>query len=124
LGNLAFVAYRQGDYQRALELALTSLRRGYEIPLRQVVSYSLGFLAGALSKLGEPKKAARLLGASAAMMRAMGVPYQQSDQREIELYSTEIRAQLDEQTFISAWAEGEALSMEEAFALSMETTNK
>jgi len=124
LGNLAFVAYRQGDYQRALELALTSLRRGYEIPLRQVVSYSLGFLAGALSKLGEPKKAARLLGASAAMMRAMGVPYQQSDQREIELYSTEIRAQLDEQTFISAWAEGEALSMEEAFALAMETTNK
>jgi hypothetical protein len=73
-----------------------------------------------LGKLGQPQEAARLLGASAAMLETMGMPYPPSDKDEVALYLTDIRSQLDEETFAAAWAEGQAMSMTEAVAYVLE----
>lgn len=64
--------------------------------------------------------AARLLGASAAMLETMGMPYPPSDRDEVALYVTDISSQLDEETFSTAWAEGQAMSMTEAIAYVLE----
>lgn len=120
LGNLSYVAYRQGEFKRARELAITSVRKGYESGMRPLSLVGLAALAGPLGKLGEPENAARLLGASAAALEGMGMPYQPGDQMEVALFLADIRAQLDEATFAAAWAEGQSLTLDEAFSLAFE----
>jgi predicted ATPase/DNA-binding CsgD family transcriptional regulator len=116
LGNLAFVAYQKEDYGRARTLSQGFMKQSYEIGAMQLTVTGMAALAGSLSRLGEEEKGAQLLGASAALIDEMGVDHHPSDLDEIARYTTQIRSQLDETTFESYWAMGEAMTMEEAVA--------
>jgi len=120
LENLAYVAYHQGEYPRARDLAVTDIKLWLEIGGRQGMCVGLTGLAGPLGKLGEPEKAARLLGASAAVLAEMGIDHQPSDQHEITKYTADVRAQLDEATFEAAWAEGQVMTLDAAVAYALE----
>lgn len=120
LSSLAYAAYLEGDYEQAREMAFTSLKQHEALGLRLWFFIGLAGLAGPLSKLGQPQKAACLLGASAAMLETMGLPYPPSDRDEVALYVADVRAQLDDETFAAAWAQGRAMTMGEAVALVME----
>jgi tetratricopeptide (TPR) repeat protein len=120
LSGLAYAAYLRGDYEHARDVALASLRQRMDLGLRLWFLVGLAGLAGPLGKLGRPQEAARLLGASAAMLETMGMPYPPSDRDEVALYVTDIRSQLDEEAFAAAWAEGQAMSMAEAVAYVLE----
>jgi hypothetical protein len=75
--------------------------------------------------LGQPEKAARLLGASASMLNMIGIDYQPGDQPEITKYITNVRALLDDDRFESAWEEGQSMTFNQAvnYALS-DSSNK
>jgi tetratricopeptide (TPR) repeat protein len=118
--NLGFVAYQEGDYERARELTAASMRPMVDIGLKQLVISGLAGLAGSLAKLGEPKKAARLLGASDGLMAEMGFDHQPSDLPEILKYTADIKSHLDEATFEAAYAEGQAMTLEQAVAYALE----
>jgi hypothetical protein len=62
------------------------------------------------------RRAARLLGAAEATRRALGAPRPPIERAEQEATVLAARAALDEAAFATAWAEGEALSLEEAVA--------
>ena len=62
--NLGFVAYQEGDYQRARYLFGSYSRQMHEIGARQGTITGLAGLAGSFAKLSKREKAARLLGAS------------------------------------------------------------
>jgi hypothetical protein len=85
----------------------------------------LAGLAGPISARGDPERAARLLGASEALLETIGVGLQCSDQFEVDRYEAAVREQLDQATFEAAWAEGRAMSLEQAVtsALEEETDN-
>ncbi len=119
LGNLAFVAYQKEDYGRARTLSQGFMKQSYEIGAMQLAVTGMAALAGSLSRLGEAEKGALLLGASAALIDEMGVDHHPSDLDEIAKYTAHIRSQLDETTFESYWAMGEAMTMEEAVAYAM-----
>jgi len=76
-------------------------------------------LAGPVGAKGQPERAARLLGASEALHDALGLGPTISDQHEINGYVAAVRAQLDEAVFEAAWAEGRAMSLEEAIAYAL-----
>jgi len=116
LANLAFVAYDEGDYKRGRELAISILKQRMEIGWVEWALVGLMVLAGPLGKLGQPEKAARLLGASKTMMAEMGMYYQSGDQPEVDKYIADVRSQLDEATFNAAYAGGEAMTMDQAIA--------
>jgi tetratricopeptide (TPR) repeat protein len=120
LNNLSYVAYQEGDYQKARELAASCLQQMLEIDARSEAISALGNLAGPLSKLGEPLKAARLLGASAALKASMGVELQPSGWHENAKYRVEIQRQLGEAAFEAAWAEGQAMTLEKAVSHALE----
>ena len=58
--------------------------------------------------------AARLLGASERALETLGAAYQPNDKWEIDGMIAAVRAQLDEATFQTAWAEGRKLTLEQA----------
>jgi tetratricopeptide (TPR) repeat protein len=120
LENLAYVAYHQGEYARARDLAVRDIKQWSEIGGRQGLCVGLTGLAGPLGKLGEPEKAARLLGVSAALLAERGLDHQPSDQHEITKYTADVRAQLDEATFKVAWAEGQAMTLDAAVTYALE----
>ncbi len=119
-GNLSYVAYQEGNYESARELSVSYLNQIYLIGTELGTLDGLAQLAGPLGKLGELEKAARLLGATAALMSAIGFDHQAGDQLEIDKYEADVRARLDEDVFKAAWAEGQAMTLEQAVAYALE----
>jgi non-specific serine/threonine protein kinase len=114
LQNLGHVAQRQGDYDRAGALHRQALALNREFGSKYFIAFSLAALAGPVGAKGQPKRAARLLGASETLFESMGIGQQPADRLEVDRYVVDVRAQLDEAAFEAAWAEGQAMSLEEA----------
>jgi hypothetical protein len=72
--------------------------------------------AGVASGMGQPERAARLLGASEALNIAHGSIFEPADQAEYDRILEHVRAQLDESTFSAAFAIGKAMTLEQAIA--------
>jgi hypothetical protein len=63
---------------------------------------------------GRPERAARLLGASAALRDDMGAPLAPTSRADHDHAANAARAALGEDAFAAAWAVGHAMSLEEA----------
>jgi non-specific serine/threonine protein kinase len=120
LRYLGAAAFRRGDYDRAVLLfkeSLTVLRESLE---KWYVSRSLECLATVVAIQRNYERAARLFGAGEALRKAIGasqVPFY------LVAYHHGVavaRAGLDEMVFERAWAEGLAMSTEEALAEALE----
>jgi non-specific serine/threonine protein kinase len=122
LANLSYVAYHQGNYDRASDYSkkavalLNSLQMGY------AGAIVLAMFAGPISAKGDPKLAARLLAASETQLETMGASTQPADKFEVDQFKEVIRDQLGEVEFKKAWAEGRAMSLEEAVDEAMGAT--
>ena len=124
--HMAHIAKHQGDYGRAfayLEESLTLMREawGYDPGLTR---FLIG-LAGIAGWQGQPERAARLFGAvlpSAEATAPHGEPFYPAHQRELDRDLAAARAQLDDTTWEAAWAEGQAMSLEQAVAYALEGT--
>jgi len=117
LANLGIVAFNLGDFEQAKARFLESYKLALEIGDDFIIAEGLSFGGGVLGALGEPERGVRLLGAGATQQAAIGSSTQPSDQHEYDKLVALVRNQLDEETFDRLWAEGEALSLEEAIEL-------
>ncbi len=120
LGNLGSVEIRLGNYERATLLLVESLAILREVGDKQVAAMFLASLAGVAVFVGQPKKAARLFSASAAQLEEIASIMDMADQRDYDLNLAAARAQLDEAAWQAAWAEGRAMSMEQAIEYALE----
>jgi predicted ATPase/transcriptional regulator with XRE-family HTH domain len=80
---------------------------------------TLDWLAAVCWAQGDALRAARLFGAAANQWRAIGAVRFPLDRPEYERDLARVREQLDAHTFETAWAEGEAMSAEQANALAL-----
>jgi predicted ATPase/DNA-binding CsgD family transcriptional regulator len=122
LSNLSFIALHEGDYVRARELGEQALRLSLEMNNRLDTADVMAGLAGIIGIMGEPERAARLLGAYEAVMERMGAVAQPTNVPENDRSIAVVRAQLDEATFDSAWAAGRSMTLEQAAALALENS--
>ena len=120
--NLAYLALHQGESGRARDLGRQGLRLAREMNNRLLLATTLATVAGSLGALGQPEQAVRLFGASESAFEKLGAFFQPNDQREIDDMIAGARAQLDAATFQSAWAEGRALTLEQAVAQALDLT--
>jgi hypothetical protein len=113
------VAADRGDFARALDLLRESLALRQELGDRRTLPDNLEELADAFGAQQHPERAARLLGAAEALREVIHMPVRSSDQSDYQRIVGIARAQLDEATFAAAWAEGRAMTPEQAidFAL-------
>lgn len=119
-GNLTFLAQHAGDYERAREWADRGLRLALEMNNKLDIADSLAGFAGVIGMTGQPEHAARLLGAWEATLERMGATLQPADIPEHDRNITAVRAQLTPQMFAAAWAQGRAMSLEQAVASTLD----
>jgi non-specific serine/threonine protein kinase len=112
--NLGFVAHYQSDYRQAATFFAESLALFQQHGGRRGIVDCIAALAGVAGAEGQLERAAQLFGAVEALREVICTYVTYSDQIEYGRNVAAVRAQLDEATFTRAWAEGRALTMEEA----------
>jgi tetratricopeptide (TPR) repeat protein len=114
LGDLAWVLHCRGDHARATALYAEALTLASAIGDRRDVTWLLEDLAmvGATYRL--PEQAARLFGAAAALRETSGSPNAQFATADYSRRLQFVREALGEAGFATAWAEGRAMTLEQA----------
>jgi predicted ATPase/class 3 adenylate cyclase len=124
LHNLAYVSQHHGDYSQAVALFTKSLIIFPELDDKVGVALCLAGLAGQVQAIGYPKRAANLFGAAKPLFDATSNRFAHADQIEYQRNLTATRAQLDEATFETAFAEGQKMSLDEALDLALKTVEE
>jgi tetratricopeptide (TPR) repeat protein len=120
LSNLGHLAHRQGNVAGARQLYIESLRISREIGARQSIAIALAGLGAVTCSARQPVNGVRLLGAAQALLEAMGAVEDPVNRAEYEHGVAAARAQLDEEAFATGWAEGRAMSMDQAIEYALQ----
>jgi predicted ATPase/class 3 adenylate cyclase len=120
LTNLGAVAEREGAYGRATALSRESLLLNRAIGAEEQVVEGLQTMVLVAAARGQATRATQLAGAAGALREALDVPMRPHQQPIFTQAVQAIRMALGEEAFAAAWAEGQALALEEAVALALE----
>jgi non-specific serine/threonine protein kinase len=112
--NLAYLALHAGDLPAAEALSRESLSRCREEGSTLGRTQCLVALAGIAAARGQGARAARLLGAFAAGLDRIDAALYRPERFERDRCLEEVRARLGEPAFAAAWAEGQAMTLEQA----------
>ena len=122
LHALATVAQAEGDHERAARLFGEGLTLSAEVEDHSSVAYYLQGLAAIAASEDRFARAARLWGAAEALLeRTEIIAYAHAPDRS--LYQRQVaaaRARLDETEWETAWAEGRAMTPEQAVEYALE----
>jgi hypothetical protein len=116
LSHLAHTALEQGDWARAESHAAESLTVARELGQRGIpeVARTLEVEAALAAVRNAPARALRLAGAAAALRARIVQPLPVSDQATFEQTLILARRALTTEESAAAWAEGQAMSSDEA----------
>jgi predicted ATPase/DNA-binding CsgD family transcriptional regulator len=122
LDDLGWAALHGGDPERARGAFEEGLALCTELGDKMAASGYLDGLACVAGTEGGAERAARLFGAAEALREAVGWPLNPEEEALKEPYLRTARSQFEEGSWEVAWAEGRAMSMEQAidYALSEE----
>jgi predicted ATPase/class 3 adenylate cyclase len=120
LDNLGWAALMCGDYERAKGLYEESLTLCKEQGDKLVASESLEGLACAAGVEEEVERAARLFGAGEALRQTVGYQHTSRDRALREPYLTAARSRMQEAAWARVWAEGLAMTFDEAVSYALE----
>jgi tetratricopeptide (TPR) repeat protein len=116
-GNLGAVAMNRGDYNQARDWLKLAGNLAAELGNRWFVLDNLAYLACAIGGSGQPRRAARLMGAGEALHTTFEVELQANDLPDYERWVAMVHEELGEETFNALREEGSAMSLDEALAL-------
>jgi predicted ATPase/DNA-binding XRE family transcriptional regulator len=114
LGNLGLVAFVQGDYEQALALQHEALTLGRKLTNKPWLARGIEHFALIAAATNASERAARLFGAAAALREQFNASLPPNDREFNARYIAEATAQLGPERFAAAWAEGQAMSSDEA----------
>jgi predicted ATPase/transcriptional regulator with XRE-family HTH domain len=117
--NLGDVVSALGDVTGAHALMAEALALLQTLGSRDGVVDSIEGIARALAAEGQPRHAACLLGAASSLRVALHDPLRPSQRAEYEQAVAALRQALGVKAFDAAWAEGAALSIEQAIAAAL-----
>lgn len=117
--NLGLVALAQGEPARAHAYLTESLAQFQEQGNKRRCAECLEGLAEVATVQAQPERAARLWGAAELLREAIGAPLRPITRQTYECAVSAAHAQLDEATFAAVWADGRALTIEQAIAYAL-----
>jgi hypothetical protein len=120
LGELAL--YRH-EFVRARAFLKRGLMLILELGQKALVAPFLEAIAAVIGATGQPRLGVQLAGAAAALRETQLYPVEALDQRHYQLRITMARADLGAATFAAAWAEGQAMSLEQAIRCALEESD-
>jgi non-specific serine/threonine protein kinase len=118
--SLALAVYKQADYGKALTFVNEGLRISRDIGFMQVLASGLEIAAWLSVAHEQHLKAALLAGGVEAAGEASGAPLQPVLKADHDRAVAAMRTLLSEETFAAAWAEGRAMTLEQAIACALE----
>ena len=118
LRNLGLVAQREDEHTRAAELLQAGLASFRDLGAKKdIVECLEGLAAGRAQE--QPAQAARLYGAAEALRESFEFPRPPLFRSDYELGVIELQILLDDEAFGSAWAQGRAMTLEQAIAYAL-----
>ncbi len=120
LNRLGQLARRTGDAARATALYGEALLLWRELGQRAGMALALAGLAGVAAAGGRAERAARLGGAAVALLDDVGTALSPPDRADYEPYLEMAAAALGPSRFEALWAQGRALSLEQAVATALD----
>jgi len=126
MSKLAWVSLHAGNHRRAKALFEEVLRlyQG-DGDTNGLINCIAGF-AAVLAMMGKPEQAAHLFGAAQSLFESLGMAgyLDPPDQKEFDHYVAVVQGQLDAAAFAKAWAEGHAMTLEQATEFSLHETRE
>ena len=116
LHDLGELARDQGDYEQAASLYQESLRLHHEMGNRPGMTACLRGLASMATLQKQFERAGRLFGAAEALREVIHTPLPAAGGVGYDRHVASVRDALGEAHFASAWAEGRAMTLEQAVA--------
>jgi predicted ATPase/class 3 adenylate cyclase len=119
LGSIAWAALRQGDLQRARSMLKESLAIRQEIGDVGGTAWCLEKLAEITGEESRFTDQVRIYGAASALRKSVDSIIDPADQAEYQAILDRSKAEIGEQAFTKAWAEGQIYRIEEAIDLGL-----
>ena len=119
LFGLGTIALRQDDPPRAAALLRDSLSLCGRLGIRWLTEVCLEGLAGVACALGNYAQATRLLGAAEVLSESLDLRLPPPYQSALEQWVAASRAGLPASTFAALWAEGRAMTLEQAITYAL-----
>jgi tetratricopeptide (TPR) repeat protein len=120
LCSRGWLARVQGDHEKATGFFKQGLRMWQEVGDKRWIAECLEGLAGMALDIGKTQLAAKLLGVAERIREEMNSPLSPVDLPNHEQDVGMIRSALGEFTFIKAWEDGKALTIERAIEYALE----
>ncbi len=120
LGNLAQLAWDEGDHPRSARLTLEALRLGRIVRNAFVVANTLDIAAQHVVVARRADTAARFLGAADGLRRRTGVAVEPQIVAQRQALVAQVQQILGEVASTQAWSDGEGWSLDQASAEAME----
>src|SRR5215207_325509 len=114
LGMGAFASLGRGDNRRASALCEEGLALSQQPRVMNVTAFHLHASAALASSQGRPARSARLWGAAESLREAIGTILSPVELHVYGPYIDAARMRLEEAAWEEAWAEGKAMTVEEA----------
>jgi predicted ATPase/class 3 adenylate cyclase len=119
LHKMGQVTLRAGDSAQAARLFRESLALQSKYRNQQGIVECLAGLAGAMAASLEAERAVTLFGAATIILHRLGAPISPADQAVWQEQEATLRQKIDPQAWAAAWANGQALTVEQAVALAL-----
>jgi predicted ATPase/class 3 adenylate cyclase len=120
---LANGAASEGDYPRARTLCQEGLTLSQELKDKRGLAWFINVLAAVAAAQGQAQQAARLLGAAEGLLDAIGSAFEGGTDSHHERCVTATRTALGDEAFAAAWAEGRAMTLDQALACARRSTD-
>ena len=122
--GMAHVARQLGNFEEALALYRETLRDWQKIGHRGAVAHQLECFAFIAKAQEQGERAVKLIGAAEALRETSHSPITPQERVEYDNEVASLRAGMDEKTFLSLWAEGRAMTMQQAIEFALEESNE
>lgn len=119
----AFAALELGDYRRAGSLCEEGIDMSWQRSMRRHTAIHLHVSASLVSSQGQFIRSARLWGAAAALYGGISTVFSPLERHLFGPYIAAAHARLDEEAWEVAWAEGQAMTTQQAVAYVLQRGN-
>jgi predicted ATPase len=118
--ELAHLERRQGHFAQAKPLYRETIQEWQKIGHRAAIAHELECFAFIAKAQEEDQRAAHLFGAAEILRENINIPMMPTERPEYDREVNDLRANMDEAAFAKAWAEGRAMTMEQAIEYALE----
>ena len=123
LCNLGALLNRQGDYEAAQSCLNECIRICRELDKKRIMAYALEGYAELARGQQQTAKSVCLYGAAHALRKATNSPLSPREDEEHARYMAALRESAGEDMFSASWAQGQAMTLEQAIACALEESS-